>query len=458
MSNYFSLQPMGWETEEIEQFHSYFYRFSSLHATTMIPMAKHLAEWWQRNNEVPIELNDVFLYKANRQPLCGYGDAVANFVRVVSAATHQRDLYRTTLLPLRDAADSVAHGVLKRGRAWCPACMYWADRRGEIHYDRLLWAIAAIERCPTHQVLLEHSCPHCGHQQLAYHPRAGMACCAKCSESLVQQPKTWTRAPRPCFAEDNCRALVQNIADGSLGLPVPRAFSIFSDELRALTNPLVAYVKDARSEFAARTWREGKRPTLSTMLKRCHVAGVKLPDVLVDPRGAAKAAGQLLIDQHALPSSRKPRRSPEMLKQVRLSLIEAISEYPERPLIAFTEFAQALGVSKGFLSYREPVLCKVYKQEYNAQVRQVNKQHKRQAKAELTEGRAFLRYLAGEFRSQDELVDHLNSNFAVKKRVARLLINEVLKTHARIKALSEMTFLSHSQRTMLRRGRAAGYL
>jgi hypothetical protein len=251
---------------------------------------------------------------------------------------------------------------------------------------------------------------------------------------------------------------VRNIADGSLGSPVPKAFSIFCEELHALANPLAAYVKNARPEFGARTWRDGKRPTLSTMLKRCHVAGVKLPDVLSDPRGAAKAAGQLLIDHQALPSSPKPRRSPELLKQVRLRLIEAISEYPERPLIAFTEFAQALGVSKGFLSYREPVLCKVYKQEYSAQVRQVNKQHKRQAKAELTKGRAFLRYLAGEFRSQDELVDHLHSNFEVKKRVARLLINEVLKTHARIKALSEMTSMSRSQRIMLRRGRAAGYL
>ena len=458
MSNYFSLQPMGWETEEIEQFHSYFYRFALLHATTMTPMAKHLAEWWQRNNEMPIELNNVFLYKASRQPLCGYGEAVVNFVRVVSAATHQPDLYRTTLLALRDAADTVAHGVLKRGRAWCPACMYWSDRRGEPHYDRLLWAIAPIKRCPTHEVALEHSCRHCGHHQLAYHPRAGMARCAKCSESLVQQTETWTRAPRPCFAEDNCRALVQDIADGSLSSTVPRAFSIFCDELRALANPLVAYVKNARPELASRTWREGQRPTLSTMLKRCHVAGVRLPDVLADPHGAAKAAGQLLIDHQALPNSPKPRRSPEMLKQVRLRLIEAISEYPQRPLVAFTEFARALGVSKGFLSYREPVLSKVYKQEYKAQVRQANKQHKRQAKAELTEGRAFLRYLAGEFRSQDELVDHLHSNFEVKKRVARLLISEVLKTHARIKNLSEMTTLSNSQRFMLKRGRAAGYL
>lgn len=138
--------------------------------------------------------------------------------------------------------------------------------------------------------------------------------------------------------------------------------------------------------------------------------------------------------------------------------MEAIAEYPEKPLVAFTAFAQALGVSEGFLAYQSPVLCKVYKQEYKAQVCKVNKQMKRRAKAELTDGRALLRYLAGEFRSQDDLVDHLLLNFEVKKHVARLLVSEVLKTHARIKALSEMTTLTISQRTMLRRGRASGYL
>jgi len=194
------------------------------------------------------------------------------------------------------------------------------------------------------------------------------------------------------------------------------------------------------------------------MLKRCHVAGVKLPDVLTDPYGAASAAGRLLIDSQPLPHGIKPRRTPEVVKHARLRLIEAISEYPEKPLISFVAFAQSLGVSKGFLGYREPALCKVYKEEYATQVRRANRNKKRQAKAELTHGRAFLRYLGGEFRSQDELVDYLRTSFEVKKHVARLLVTEVLKTHLRIKALSETSGLSKSQRTMLLRGRAAGYL
>ena len=42
----------------------------------------------------------------------------------------------------------------------------------------------------------------------------------------------------------------------------------------------------------------------------------------------------------------------------------------------------------------------IYKEEYKRQVREENKKGKRLAKAELTYGRAFLRYMAGEFRGQ----------------------------------------------------------
>lgn len=55
-------------------------------------------------------------------------------------------------------------------------------------------------------------------------------------------------------------------------------------------------------------------------------------------------------------------------------------------------------------------------------------------------------------------VEYLHASFTVEKHVARLLVSEVLKTHLRIKTLSEMPRLSSSHRTMLLRGRAAGYL
>ena len=459
MSNYLLLRPVGEGTEHIEQFHSFFYRYSALHATTMIPMARHLEEWWNRTHESKVELNDVFLYKANRLPLCGYGHIVESYVRVVSAAANHAELYRTTLMPIRDASDSIAHGALRRGRAWCPACMYWAERRGEIYYDRLLWAIAAVERCPEHQVALVNTCTHCGVQQLAYHSTAGMTKCAKCLKSLVQTPKSWLRITKPSFGERDCRELVSAISSGALHRSTPKAFSLFSKEARSLAHPMMGYKKDLSLRGSMRTWRkETQRPQLSTMLKRCHISGVKLIDVLSDPIGAAHSIGLLIADNTPLPTLAKPRRSEELLSDVRRRLIEALANFPSQPLVPLPEFARSLGVSVGFINYRVHSLNKVYKEEYKRQVREEKKKRKRLAKAELTHGRAFLRYMAGEFRSQDELVDYLCERCHVRKNVARLLVGEVQKTHLRIKYLSELSCLSVAQRTMLTRGIKDGYL
>jgi len=457
MSSYFALHPLGEGTEEIEHFHSYFYRFSAAHCTTMTPMAKHLEDWWSRTHHEPIALKSVFLYKANRIALCGYGDAVANYVRVVSEASQQAYLYRTTLLPIREAADHNIHGAIRRGRAWCPACMYWARETGQIYYDRLIWALVAIERCPIHQMRLTSRCPNCGAQQLAYHATAGMDVCAKCLSPLVQGPGAWKRMEYPSFGEEDCRALITAISDGSLSRSVPRAFGIFTEEARAVTGPVLAYRRNYQG--SPRSWHlKGQRPKFSTMLRRCHEAGVRLIDVLSDPQGAAHAVGELFFDEYGLPKDRKLRRDPELHQAARKLLLDAIAGLPHQPLVSFREFANELGVSTGFLRYREPALSKVYVEEHRFQVSRDNRKRKRQAKIELTFGGAFLRYLTGDFRSQDELVDHLHGHFNVRKHVARLLVSEALRCHVRLKALSEKPTLAKNERIMLKRGRDTGYL
>ncbi len=459
MNDYFMLAPLGWGTEDVEQFHSYFYRFAALHSTTMIPMARHLEQWWSREQKEAVELKQVFLYKANRLPLCGYGEAVENYVKVVSLAANQPDLYRTTLLPIRNAADAVAHGALRRGRAWCPACMYWSEREGTPYYDRLFWALAPTGRCVMHQVSLVNRCPACRAQQLAYHSTAGMTKCAKCLSSLVQGPKTWSRVDRPVFGETDCRGLIEAIATGALRESVPRAFGLFCQESVSIIGPAMAYRNDVSTKGAIRTWSSKQhRPTLSTMLKRCHVAGVKLADVLTDPRGAAHIAGSLALDELMLPKCDKPRRAQDVCTEAKTSLLNAIAGLPEKPLVSFPEFAKSLGVSKGFLRYRQPALCKVYVEEFRRQVRETNKLRKRQAKTELTLGGAMLAYIGGKFRSQDDLVDHLHANFLVKKHVARLLVSDVLRTHERLRVLAESPQLTRNNRVMLKRGRDAGYL
>lgn len=135
-----------------------------------------------------------------------------------------------------------------------------------------LWAMAAIVRCQKHQVKLVVRCPSCNSPQLAYAATAGMDSCAKCLQPLVQGPRTWERADQPSFGEKDCQSLVAAISDGSLVKAVPRAFGIFTEELRALTGSFLAYRKFRTVRI--RTSPLGQhRPKLSTMLRRCLESG-----------------------------------------------------------------------------------------------------------------------------------------------------------------------------------------
>jgi hypothetical protein len=450
MTSYFPLRPMSEGTEDIEHFHSFFYRFAKLHSTTMTPMAKHLQAWWNRTHSSDANLRVVFLYKASGLPLCGYGDAVERYVKVVSEAAHCPELYRTTLMPLRTAGDKGARTALRQGRAWCPACMYWAHKRGETHYDKLIWAIAMTARCPIHQVSIVNECPHCGARQQTY-SKEGMAFCDKCLGSLLQEPKSWQRNTRPAFGEKDCIGLVRAIADGTLRNSVPRAFRIFLGESFSLAKHDFTHGFYELRNSEIRKSRRPNAPTLSTMIKRCYVGGVSLVNLLTDPKGAAHAAGQLIEGDASLPSVLRPRRSEELLVEARRRLNEALLGLPKQQLVSFQEFARLLGVSTGYLLYREPVLSKVYIENFKRQLRIENKRRKREAEKELTLGGAFLRYLSGDYRSQDELVDHLNHYCGVQKRVARMLISEMQKTDLRVDGLSKKLKPTVSKRTLLKR-------
>lgn len=126
--------------------------------------------------------------------------------------------------------------------------------------------------------------------------------------------------------------------------------------------------------------------------------------------------------------------------------------------MAFVDFAKSLNVSGGYLRHREPILTRIYIEEFKRQETRARRMIKRLAKSELTYGGALLRYTNGEIKSQDQLVDHLHVRTGVKKHVARLLISQSLVTQVRLQALAAKSQLKKNERTMLRRGHASGYI
>jgi hypothetical protein len=198
-SDFFDLAPSGLGSIEVECFPSFFYRLAELHSVSMHTFSQVLSNWWSRRASGEIKLPTNRLYDGRGLPLCGYNDAVASYVGVVSNAIERNDVVRTTLLALHGVADKVCHGALKQGRAWCPACMNEAVRLGGCFYDRLLWSLLAIERCPEHRLRLVSVCPQCGIHQRFYHSSAGMTSCWKCAASLLFSYKRLASSTQAIF-------------------------------------------------------------------------------------------------------------------------------------------------------------------------------------------------------------------------------------------------------------------
>jgi hypothetical protein len=67
-------------------------------------------------------------------------------------------------------------------------------------------------------------------------------------------------------------------------------------------------------------------------------------------------------------------------------------------------------------------------------------------------------YIAGEIKSQDDLVAHLCAKTNVRKHVARLLVFQAISRHAKLKRFQAKSEHSPSEKRMLLKGRSAGYI
>ena len=292
--------------------------------------------------------------------------AVASYVGIVSNAIGQTNLSRTTLLALHGVVDGRCHRILHRGRSWCPACMHEASKHGSVYYDRLIWQLLAIERCPIHKIELESTCPACGIEQRFFNSTSGMLVCWKCGHTLLSSPATWRVRVNPTFGEKDCCGLVQAISDGRLVEGEPSAFRKFSDELVALIEPLIygrhiRHPGSGKRTFDVRSWKARATPAFETILKRCHAVGVSVFQVIENPIEADHQACCLELDRYEIPTHRKPRRAADLVKLAEDRMANLLAT-PENNLAlpSLAAIARELQVSTGYIRYRLPTLVPLY--------------------------------------------------------------------------------------------------
>lgn len=430
MTEYFPASPLGERTVEVEAFGSLLCRMAISHSVSVHALSRHLVTWWLRTKPNGPSTNITAVN--NKNPMfCGTGLGVQIFVELLSEAVGCSNLEQTTFLALRPAISLQGHGIVREGRAWCPACLEDAIRSGDPFYDRLIWAIPSTKRCAFHRVALQTLCPCCGVFQSRYHHLGQMTLCFKCKGSLSQASSEWEPVLNPTIYEKECVQLVEAIAAGNLRTVVPEAYALFLNEVAKYTSEICrafgskSHVANAIRPFKARFTG---RPNLRTLLKRCMLLGINPADLLQDPIGAFNSISLLDLATIDVPADLKPRR-PEHLVELAENLITAELEKTDfDSMISLARIAKSLGVSKGFLNYRLRELCAQYAHHRKncGYLRHVEKI--RLATEFLLNG-PVLSYPSPKYPSHDHLVAAAVSETGVGVRVGRLAVEAALKRH-----------------------------
>lgn len=414
-------------TSEIESFPSYICRLGQLHGLTISTFLKMIRTWWARNpGGQPLPKNP--LYQRGGGIFCGVGVGVHRYVEALKVATGASFLERTTFISLTQAISPQCIGLSGTSRAWCPACFLEHKASGSIYYDRLLWCLAAVKRCPIHKVALVSHCHHCGLLQEFCHRDGGLGLCWKCSRELLTEPDHWKIELNPSFGERDCIELVEAIGNGDLVSAYPRAFQVFFSEVLRHA-PQKKRLRFGREMFGlandnSRALRI-QSPQFSTMLRSSHATGVRLVDILIDPVNAAEVAGGMLVDRVDGRSTRAPHKPKYVLdfcaKRLQLELIRPDGEY----IPSLSKLAVELGVGLGFLHYRFPDLIRRYEQKRSRQKAQFAAKRTMTMQKALEAG-PLREFPSARYPTQESLAYAVMEKCGVGRRAARIAVRLAL--------------------------------
>jgi len=355
------LQPRGMGTGQVESFASYFGRLAQLHTCSLYQLARLLSSWEAGEPGRRVTLKGSTLYMTKGAGMSSCGVCVEAYVDAVEHAMCVDNLRRCTLIPIRCALSPQRVESVRGARAWCEQCFRDDLDSGSAVYDRLLWTLQAITRCPEHRIELRTTCPACGVTQSHPHRSGNPSLCWRCERSLIGPALQLRPATEPALGEHDLFELVAAIARGGPVIQVDNPFHEFQRALDSILSPVATIVAGvARVNGSARARGAEVKPTLRTMLRRAHAAGVTVLQVLEDPEGAAAVAGQLIFDERAIAATAKARRPAEVLAKVRRAMQLELKKPRSEQIPRIERLASRCGVSEGFIRHRLTRLVRDY--------------------------------------------------------------------------------------------------
>jgi len=413
MGSLFPIEPCGVGTREVESFDSYYYRLAKYHSMSPCQLARFLSQW-----QPGLEQCKAVRYKSFEASLCGVSSTTQCYLDAVSRCTGVRGLDRTTLIPLEPIVSPSLQHSLKPSRAWCPACYRDSEIGQEMIYDRLVWCLLAVNRCPFHNILLHTNCPSCHSRQPHVSGVSSLVNCRTCGKTLVADFRHWRICRKPDFAERDCLDLVGAIADGSFKIAAPDPLRTFVTEVRRRFPDLkLSPLHDLADLNYPRSY-----PTLYTLLKVAGLSQVPLLTILGEPVGAAASAANLGFRDYKEPCMPHPRRQPALARKVR-QLLQAHLAKPTSEIIPpFEALCRELSVTCGFIRGREPELSWAYAIRCAAQRKRTKRKSIARVRRALSKG-LLQAYATGEIRTRRTLADVVSKTCDVSIVLARQQIS-----------------------------------
>lgn len=166
-------------TAEVESLTSFLMRLAQAHA---VPLRYLLSDEIYADAQNGLRLPWAN-WMVRASTVNGTGTEVNRVVEILERHTSRTDLRYLTLLPYKNIFAPRPH-LLRLKRAWCGACLHDMRLAEEVVYEKLIWTIASVQICPTHELPLQDTCPHCSKEQPILSANAIPGFCHKCLKWL----------------------------------------------------------------------------------------------------------------------------------------------------------------------------------------------------------------------------------------------------------------------------------
>jgi len=380
----YPLQPLGVGTPDVESLTSYLTRLATAHSVSpRVLLVEAIIPLVGRNDLNKATDNSLSAFwTMDSRALNGTGAIARVWSQAVATLTGCTDLPHLTLLTWRDVLPT--RRLLRRVRAWCPACYEEWRRDGSIVYDPLRWALVVVTICPRHRRLLRQACPHpdCRRSLPPLASRAMPGHCAACGGWLGTSAETGMEEGEALSAEV---LAWQSWVDDAVGIllatsPVAtppqreRIASLIARCIAPMGGP-TAFARALQLNLSTVwQWEQGTHlPSMDALVSLCYRLAISPRDFLL-----ADPARLNLVPTNPHPP-KDDRGRPTVVRKrfdsdrVRAALADALQR-AEEPPPSMREVARRLGYSHADLSVRFPDVCRAISARYLAHCQSVGEQ------------------------------------------------------------------------------------